>query len=438
MKLRNIVTLSLILITTLPAFSSGFGLYEQGVQGQGNAGAFVARAEDGSAVYYNPAGLANSRFSELALSGKFVSSQSYYGNAGQSSWESELVSDVLPSLFYNNRWGRFGIALAHTVTNDYELDWDDPEFPGRFLSTGTRFRVEEQLLGLGVKLGGNFSIGATIRNASLEYETSNILVRPLDPAVPSLSYEVEQTFDFDDEDTGFIVGLQYYKSRRFSMGASYQSAIELTSLEGTRTFELITPLDDQRAQSAFASTYANTTANTVFELPERIQVGFATRITVRTRIEVDVSQESWSSREVDVVNSFNAAGEPVVFTTTRDWDDTFTYRLAGDFQHKNALLWRIGLAGVDGAVPTSTFNPDFPDHDRFMYTFGVSYTLRKKYTLEAAWNLIQSRDRKATGKELEYDPTAPDYLSNNNQEGIFETSRLQFQLGAKIRFGKEK
>ncbi|MGZ5476263.1 MAG: hypothetical protein ACXW29_08025, partial [Thermoanaerobaculia bacterium] len=43
------------------AFASGFGLYEQGAKATAMGGAFVATADDPSAIFYNVAGLAQQR-----------------------------------------------------------------------------------------------------------------------------------------------------------------------------------------------------------------------------------------------------------------------------------------------------------------------------------------------------------------------------------------
>ena len=61
MNLRTI-PLGLVLLAVFSpaaAQAAGFGIYEQGARAMGTAGAFTARADDPSAIYFNPAGLAH-------------------------------------------------------------------------------------------------------------------------------------------------------------------------------------------------------------------------------------------------------------------------------------------------------------------------------------------------------------------------------------------
>src|SRR4030095_3499372 len=58
MNKRSLLILSVIVVlAAAPAFASGFGFYEQGAKASGQAGAWVARADDASANCSTPAAL---------------------------------------------------------------------------------------------------------------------------------------------------------------------------------------------------------------------------------------------------------------------------------------------------------------------------------------------------------------------------------------------
>lgn len=418
-----------------PLLATGFGLYEQGVQGQGNAGAFVARAEDGSALYYNPAGLAQLRFDEIALSARTAGSRSFYSNAGQSTYRSKLDAEALPSFFWNKRFERLGVAAGSTVSFEHQLNWQEPDYPGRYLFNKSSYRVYEHMLGLGIKLNESISVGGSLRYAQLEYGLGSTRPRPLDAAQPGLYYEAQETYEGEGSGLGISLGAQYYSSHRFSIGVNYQSGIEIDT-DGSRSFLLITRTDDQRAQADFQTAYLGTSTRSTFELPQRLQLGINTRVTVRTRIEADISWDGWSSFDGTRIHTEDAAGQEEEVVIPRDWKDAYSYRIGADFQHRKALLWRMGIASMGSVVPSQTLSTDFPANHQFMYTFGLSLTLKKKYVVEAGWQLIQTRDRVSRDKELIFDPNAPNFVSSTGQQGLFESQRIQIQLGLRVRLGK--
>ena len=423
-----------VVVGVTPLFGSGFGLYEQGTAGMGSAGAYVSRAESGSALFYNPAGLVRLAHSELAVSSVTGFSKSYYSNGGQSTWASEAVTTPEGSLFWNGRWGRIGYGLGYTTTYDYEVSWEEADFPGRFLGVKSEFSVHEMMAGLGVKLTEHLNLGATLRYAQLDQAYGRVQPRPLDPANRSLFYEVGEQYSLDGDDLGFIIGLQYYRSRRFNLGLSYQSPIEI-SLDGRRDYTLLTRVNDPRAQASFGQLFAAGAVSSQFELPERLTLGFSTKVTVRTRLEADVSMEGWSSVDRTVYNAHDAAGNPEQVILPRDWDDTLSFRVSGDFQQRRAILWRIGIANTGSAVPLATLEPSFPDYDRFTYSFGVSYTRSVKYVFELAIAYVQNRDRPVIEQELVFVDTPPNYTLPTGQEGLYETQRTYVNLGFRYRFG---
>ena len=419
-------------MTTIPLLASGYGVYEQGVQGLGNAGAYVARAEDSSAVFFNPAALSHLRFNEVAIAARPVLSKSYYSNPGQTTWSSDPTTSVLPNITANFKKGRFGLGLGILSTFQHELTWDDPSFPGRFLSNGSEVSTQEFMLGAGVDMGGGFAFGATFRLARAEFHQDAVHSRPLDAGNPVLFYEAGQQIEVDGDTTGFSAGFHYDRGRRFKLGLSYQSELEF-DLDGDQTWQLLTRQQDQRAIAAFNNTFAEGSVSSMLTMPERITIGMVTRVTVRTRLELNVSHEGWSSVERMVFQTGDDAS-----TLERNWDDTLSFRIGADFQQRKALLWRIGLASTSGVGPQNTLEPGFPDYDRFSYAFGISYTFQKKYVLEASWLYMQNRDRRVEDKELIVSANPPDYVTPTGQEGLFETQRTHFNLGVRILLGTGK
>ena len=61
-----------ILVLSSSAFSSGFLIYEHGTAAMALAGAFVSLANDPSAIFYNPAGIAWLPGTRVSAGGTFI------------------------------------------------------------------------------------------------------------------------------------------------------------------------------------------------------------------------------------------------------------------------------------------------------------------------------------------------------------------------------
>jgi long-chain fatty acid transport protein len=93
---RRVLCAAAVAAAALPASARAGGLFVPGYgpQAQPRAGAFVAKADDASALYYNPAGLAWQKGTSLSLGMNFIDFQQRYQRSG--SYETPEDGDPLP------------------------------------------------------------------------------------------------------------------------------------------------------------------------------------------------------------------------------------------------------------------------------------------------------------------------------------------------------
>lgn len=397
----------------------------------GSAGAFVARAEDNSALFYNPAGLAKLKKGELTFSIQAALQRGSYSNIGQSTWRTESAQDVFPSLIINKTFGRFGLAAGRVMTGVWESEWLSPTYPGRFSSTGSSFEAQTLAFGGSFALTRYWALGMTLRSTDVDYRYARRLNRFIDDGAGGVSFfEVDESRNLSGDDTGFQLGLSYYRGRNRSFGLTYESGMEI-DLAGDRAFALAPEFaGDQRFQAEYANLFSAGSVATTMWLPQRVNVGFATRVTIRTRLEANIAWEDWSEWEQSVF-TFEGSAQPHVID--RQFRDVFAFRVGGDFQQRRALLWRIGIGTRRSIVPSNTFEPSFAESDQFMYTGGMSYTMGS-FVLEAAYMYMQYRDREIRGLEYRASTEPPDYAVPTGASGFFENQRHHFNLGLRWRF----
>src|SRR5215468_7489467 len=70
-----------LLLPASRAFAAGFSIFEQGARGMGFAGAFTAQANDPSAIFHNPAGIAFLKGKQIYLGATLIHPSSDFTGA---------------------------------------------------------------------------------------------------------------------------------------------------------------------------------------------------------------------------------------------------------------------------------------------------------------------------------------------------------------------
>jgi len=133
-KLSLILTVFVFVALGAQVFAGGFQLNEHGARAMAQGGAFVARAYDPSAIYFNPAGLAFQRGLKFMAGGTIIMpSFSFYGPTNlNSNLESDMTSSIFtpPSVYLTNTWtdgALKGLGVGVGLVTPYGLgsEWDD-------------------------------------------------------------------------------------------------------------------------------------------------------------------------------------------------------------------------------------------------------------------------------------------------------------------------
>ncbi len=97
---------------------------EIGSRAIGMGGAFVAVADDATAIYWNPAGLSRLQKNEITVT--------------HIEWLADINFDFAGGIFYLGNYGVIGVSLTSLSTTDMEVRTvDEPEGTGEMLSVGS-------------------------------------------------------------------------------------------------------------------------------------------------------------------------------------------------------------------------------------------------------------------------------------------------------------
>jgi len=360
------------------AQASGFHVDEQSARATGRGGAVIAHSVDPSAVYYNPAGLADLHGVRLQLGASLVRPSADFTPAGGGP-ETAADTDtfVLPQLFAS--WRASGlVALGVGVYSPYGLALDWPvSSPGRasvrqaelrtlFITPVWALNLSQWVPGLSVALGADL-VPASVRL------TRDVLFGT-DVASAALS------------GTGFGLGGRAGVAYRpsglpmLSFGLSYHSPVQL-DFRGDADFD---------APAAYrGSLPPDGAVSTRVTLPQQLMMGIALAPLPAWELELDGNWRGWSSYDRLDIELPNGQ----VQSSAKNWQNSLTVRLGTELTFEERWAARLGAVWDQTPIPSSTLDFQLPDVNRIAVSggFGGELTSALRADLGVLYVLPKSR-----------------------------------------------
>ncbi len=414
------------LVVTTSAFGAGFGIFEQGSKAMGMAGAFTAQADDPSALFHNPAGIAfqDERDFLVGLTYITTTESSFEGanpfpGAGVMA-EQETLQEVPPHAYWveplGDRW-TFGLGIMTPF--GLTTEWEDPDnFPGRFLSSRAALRAFDVNPTLAVRVNENFSLGfgAFARISDVELDQHVPFPNPFTQTISDVA-TVRLESDFDTG-FGFNVGLLHKASDFFHWGLNYRSTVEIDySGEAAFSQNLTgTPLD--QLVPTVLPIGQEVEVETEIEFPDQASLGFAFHFSEGVMLETDFNWTGWSTFDVLPVDF-----EIDDFDSERiqRWDDAYNYRIGLRLGREGESQWRFGYVFDETPQPEEAISPLLPDADRHGFTLGWGY-VGNKYTFDIAGMFLIFDDP----ERFRSFPEEGDFFGTYEQQGILIGATLGF------------
>lgn len=354
------------------AHAVGYGLFQHGGRTTGQAGAFVARASDPSAVTFNPAAITRLDGFQLLGGLDFQNdTDSFDGRAG--SFDAGHVIQFPPVVYATWRAAedsRWAVGLGLDAPFWTTLDWKPALFPERFEQKKFELTVFELHPVVAFRLSDGWSVGGGLRylkGALKQDDNRAILV--LDAPVRTV-VEEERRASSDVDGLGWDLAL-HYSTERWGWGGVVRSAVELEGA-GDARFRL------RDAQIPPATQVPFTPSGSVrqtFELPLELRSGIWFAPYPELRVELDAAWQKWSGSGGSSVR-FGPGGlvrDLGRLDRFENWDDSLSLRLGveGDLTDQVSLFG--GIAREESPVSGAAVSPGFPRGDAMVYAVGASY-----------------------------------------------------------------
>lgn len=375
------LTLSLIALPVL-VFANGFQINEQGAKALGMGGAFVAQADDPSAVYFNPAGITQLEGAQISIGfSPITPSATFESDQTGKSTDAKKNTFYIPN-FYATLKATDKISVGFGAFSNYGLATEWPkDWEGRYITGGTKAEIVTLTLNPNVafKFTDKLSLafGVDIQKMEIELENKihpaqvNYLTSGLSTAEGSSKLKA------DDWSYGWNIALHYKITENWKLGVSYRSQVKHEIEDGTATLNL-NIIEKQL------------TGSSNVDLPDILYLGTSYKLNKFT-FEFDAQRTGWSSYDKLAVDFEDPTAQDI--SKPKDWKDVWAYRFGVQYKVNDMLDLRAGLIRDFSPIPDKTLDPLVPSGDRWLYAvgFGLNFS---KITLDFAYNYLDDENRK--------------------------------------------
>lgn len=393
----------MLLLPTSLLLASGFSIYEQNARAMSMAGAIIARANDPSAIFYNPAGISQLKGWQLNIGSTMIHTE--FGFTGPANMDARYFTRAKDGNFFpSNLYFTYAVMPKLTVGlgiySPFGLatEWGSPSQPwvGRLLATKTELTTLAANPVVAYRPLQNLSVafGITLLNTRVNLE-KDIFFAPR--TLYGHSKLKANTTGF-----GFNLGVQYTLFEHLHLGAVYRSKTSLNFKKGDAYFTFPSTTDPIVNQEIAAFFPKKTKGQAELTLPASYGIGLAYDFTENLSLEANYLVQAWSSYDqLKITFSDPVAGQTET-VNPRNYQDSYSLRFGLEYRMDDHFTVRAGYLWDQHAVPDEYVEPSLPEGDRHNYTAGLGYRY-KNFTVDVAYHLLLQNDREVTNTIHQFD-----------------------------------
>jgi long-chain fatty acid transport protein len=391
-----------MLLVPVSLRAAGFALFEHSARAVGLGGAFGATADDPSAIYFNPAGLAFQDGFNVAAGVYFITESATFNGVnpfpGQG-YSVNMKSQIFfPAHVYaagplgtNVRWG-LGVYCPFGLGT-----WWPSDYAGRYITKRVDLKVFNINPTLSFRLGRDFAlaVGADYFDSDIDLTKSLPAINPYTQQVA----EVGQVHMYTPMagGWGWNIGLLGKFDGGWSVGATYRSNVTV-NYKGSAKF--------QQFQTGYADFDAIVAGSLPFAAPpdatSKIKYPNEVRLALawhgeRWGVEADAVRMGWSSfTDLPITLPGYAA---LSQDRPENYQDADTYRLGVEYKSSPTLSWQFGALRDMTPVPVNSVSPLLPDANRTGFSVGAGWKMTPKTELDVSYLYLRFDPRSTQGQD---------------------------------------
>ena len=361
-NLSRLLALLLSGISVWKVSANGFALPDQDAFATARGEAFVATANNPSAIYYNPAGITQIEGDNLrgGVYGIYLD-PSYRPpdgapNSGHTYNEQDNFA-AAPQIFYTHTLKNLPLSFGLGIYAPFggNMDWpQDTGFRQVAISGSLKYITINPAVAW--KILPSLSIGAGVMVNYVNLKTSQGLLASQSPSI--------NFFDFSGSgwSVGYNAGILWQPIKQISIGANFRSSAHV-NLDGRTHYE---------QQPLIPNSHSS--ANMSMNFPLTAVAGISYRPTPKWNLEFDANYTDWSSFGTFQLREQNpkppiSADIPVHF----DWQGSWMYEFGVTRYFDSGWHVSAGYVFNENSVPNAFYTPLAADMDRDFFSVGGGF-----------------------------------------------------------------
>ena len=405
MNVPRIAIAGAVAVLPLRSFGLGIRATDQDPAAIARGRAFVATADNPSAIYYNPAGVAQLEGTQVRVGGYAISLKSHYEDPNGRKSETEDMLAPLPEIYFTHTMSKQPFSYGVGIYTPYGLvnEWPDNS-TFRHMEGRVTYITINPVAAWKLDDGLFFAAGATL-NYGYGSLTQTIFSQALFPPGGQIK------FDGDDIDFGFNLGFLWQPLPKHSFGISYHSGTTMDWHGESKT--------SGAELAGIPSGTESATGHVHF--PQFVIAGYSFRPTPEWNIEFNIDWTDWGS--VDALTIKQGSG---TIQIPLNWASSFIYEFG--VTRNFGEHWRMsgGYAYTKNSVPSANFLPLVPDEDFHFFGIGGGWK-GKHWSWDLAYQFGYAGERNVTGNTLAFPVGA-----NANGKYDFSSHAVSLSVGYKL------
>lgn len=389
--------------------ANGFALPSQDAFATARGEAFVATADNPSAIYYNPAGI--TQLDGINLRGGLYGL--YYqpsftppkGAPNHSNTYDETDNfAAIPRFFYTHALTNTPFSFGLGVYAPYggKMNWPEKTgFRSVAISGDLKYLTINPVVAVKVLPGLSLAAGAMINYSEIEMNQG---LRRWAPRGTNFF-----RFSGDGWSFGYNAGILWQPHEVVSFGATFRSASRI-NYDGHTSFQL---------QPGVYNTSEQRRAQAEFNFPLTAVLGVSYRPTPRWNLEFDANYTGWDSFDTVTIKQSNP---PVSRPFDQDipvnlgWRSSWMYEVGVTRYFENGWHVSGGYCFNENSVPDKYYTPLAADMDRHFFSVGTGFKGRH-INFDIAYQFGYGPDHSVGGSQP---ASKPSNFSGENADGTYK------------------